>query len=121
MKRSARKAPDLTLLRHAIRSAMIGEYGQAQAQRDLDDLASRVAELEQALREIADYEEPWPQDPSDVYEHFQAVARAVLVGKATDVSAGTRDEETTDKPSQISDYGVLEHWYDHPFPPEGSA
>jgi hypothetical protein len=50
-----------------------------------DQIESLEAELERvtaALREIAHYEEPWPQDPSDVYEHFQAVARAALAGGA---------------------------------------
>lgn len=42
------------------------------------EAALALAEARDALQEIAHYEEPWPQDPSDVYEHFQAVARAAL-------------------------------------------
>jgi hypothetical protein len=47
-----------------------------------DDLEVELERVTAALREIAHYEEPWPQDPSDVYEHFQAVARAALAGGA---------------------------------------
>jgi hypothetical protein len=47
-----------------------------------DALAAELERVTAALREIAHYEEPWPQDPSDVYEHFQAVARAALAGGA---------------------------------------
>lgn len=55
---------------------------------DVTWLNERLARLTDALREIAEYEEPWPQDPSDVYDHFQVVARAALAaGEGTDVGA----------------------------------
>lgn len=59
-------------------------YGPMDVLPLLDDLAR----MTDALREIAEYEEPWPQDPSDVYDHFQVVARAALAaGEGTDVGA----------------------------------
>jgi hypothetical protein len=56
-----------------------------------DAYRAAAAELERvtaALREIAEYEEPWPQDPSDVYEHFQVIARAALAGGARAAQEG---------------------------------
>jgi hypothetical protein len=54
----------------------------------IDALAAELERVTAALREIAHYEEPWPQDPSDVYEHFQAVARAALAGGARAAQEG---------------------------------
>jgi hypothetical protein len=50
---------------------------------------ARVTQLEKALKDIAEYEEPWPQDPSDVYDEFQSIARAALSGLEED---GGREE-----------------------------
>jgi uncharacterized protein YyaL (SSP411 family) len=43
-----------------------------------EELKQENDALTKALEHIALYEESGPEDPSDVYEHFQAVAREAL-------------------------------------------
>ena len=51
---------------------------------ELEAVTARETRLREALLDIRDYEEPWPQDSADVYEHFQAVARAALSAADTE-------------------------------------
>ena len=60
-----------------------------------EKLRALVEQMREALLDIRDYEETTPQDPADVYEHFQAVARAALA------AVPVRNEDA------LSDYGLV--------------
>jgi hypothetical protein len=58
------------------------EGGEVVSFREWVEAARRLREqldaAREALKDITHYEEPWPQDPADILDEFQSIARAAL-------------------------------------------
>lgn len=84
--RISERADDLEQAYHSALSACQEVWtdkatrSMAAALAALDTLATESGALREALAEIVNYDEEGPQDAADVYEHFQAIARAALNG-----------------------------------------